>query len=287
MLGVALIDKPQGLSSHDAIYRVRRALGIRKIGHAGTLDPNATGLLVMAIGDATRFLPYLQLEPKVYEGVAKLGVSTTTQDSEGEVVQSADAGHVTLEQLKSQVGRLTGEIEQIPPMYSAVQVDGQRLYKLARKGETVERKPRRVTVHEFRLVSLDDGLLSFRVVCSGGTYVRTLAHDLGEAAGVGAHLVSLRRVSMGAFDVSNACSPEDVTVDRLLALEDALAPMPAIRLGEDATELARHGGEFSFAGEVPGDKLALLDDGGVYAVAVRIAGATWRPERVLPPKAGG
>src|SRR5688572_30119921 len=146
MLGVALVDKPQGMSSHDAVYGARRALGIRKIGHAGTLDPNATGLLVMAIGDATRFLPYLQVEPKVYEAVAKLGIATTTQDVEGDVVAIRPVPKLTRDQIQAEASKLTGEIDQIPPMYSAIQVGGQRLYKLARKGEVVERAPRSVRV---------------------------------------------------------------------------------------------------------------------------------------------
>jgi tRNA pseudouridine55 synthase len=281
MLGIALVDKPQGLSSHDAIYRVRRALGIKKVGHAGTLDPNATGLLVMAIGDATRFLPYLQLEPKVYEGVARLGVSTTTQDSEGEVVRKSDASGVTIDALSEHAARFVGDIEQIPPMYSAVQIGGQRLYKLARKGEIVERQPRPVTIHEFDLLSLDDGLLTFRVVCSGGTYVRTLAHDLGDSLGVGANLVSLRRLRIGAFEVVDGCPPEELTMERLIPLEQALTPMPALRLAGPDTQLAKHGGEFRLEVDVLGDQVALVDDRGVYAVAVRIDGTLWRPARVL------
>jgi tRNA pseudouridine55 synthase len=282
MLGIALVDKPKGMSSHDAVYRARRALGIRKIGHAGTLDPNATGLLVMAVGEATRFLPYLHLEPKVYEGVAQLGITTTTQDVEGEVVARRPVGDVSLASVRQAVAALTGEIQQIPPMYSAVQVGGQRLYKLARSGHTVERSPRTVTVHEFMIDALADDKVTFRVVCSGGTYVRTLAHDLGEALGTGANLVSLRRTQIGEFEVAEAVSPEELTPCSIVPLIDALAPMPAIRLGGDAAERAKHGGEFTVSADTPSDYLALVDDAGVYAIAKRVEGACWRPERVLP-----
>ena len=281
MLGIALVDKPQGMSSHDAVYQVRRALGIKKIGHAGTLDPNATGLLVMAVGEATKFLPYLHLEPKVYEGVAVLGATTTTQDAEGEVETVRPVPDLTIEDLQSAAAQLTGEIEQIPPMYSAIQIGGQRLYKLARKGEVVERAPRTVTVSEFTVVHSEGGKVEFRVVCSGGTYVRTLARDLGELLGTGAHLASLRRTSTGTFSVVKAVLPENVEPQSLIPLQDALAHMPAIRLPDPITESAKHGGEFAFAGEVLGEYLALLDDAGVYAVAARIGNSLWRPERVL------
>jgi len=282
MLGIALVDKPQGMSSHDAVYKARRALGIKKIGHAGTLDPNATGLLVMAVGEATRFLPYLQLEPKVYEGVAVLGVTTATQDIEGEVLDRRSVQGVSIHDVRKAAAGLTGELQQIPPMYSAIQIDGQRLYKLARKGQVVERPPRAITVHEFAVESFEDDRVTFRVVCSGGTYVRTLAHDLGEALGTGAHLASLRRTRIGGFEVGLANAPEDLELKSLIPLVDALTPMPAIRLSGPAAERAKHGGEFAFAGDTTSNHLALIDDAGVYAVATRLEGIFWRPERVLP-----
>jgi tRNA pseudouridine55 synthase len=282
MLGIALVDKPLGLSSHDAIYGARRALGIKKIGHAGTLDPNATGLLVMAIGEATRFLPYLALEPKVYEGVARLGAATSTQDSEGEVISEAPADHVTLKDVVEAAERFTGNIEQVPPMFSAVQVGGQRLYKIARAGGEVERKARSTHVESFEIESLSDSSFAFRVVCAGGTYVRTLAHDLGESLGVGAHLTALRRTDIGTFSINDSVPPDELTPDRLMPLDVALPHIPAVRLPEAATAMAKHGGEFTFAGDLKGGYLLLLDDAGVYAIAVRIDGNTWRPERVVP-----
>ncbi|MEO7454546.1 MAG: tRNA pseudouridine(55) synthase TruB [Fimbriimonadales bacterium] len=282
MFGIALVDKPQGLSSHDAIYRARRALGIRKIGHAGTLDPNATGLLVMAIGHATRFLPYLRLEPKVYEGTAKLGTSTTTQDSEGEPVWVGLVGDITFVDIESAACQFVGEIQQIPPMYSAIQIDGQRLYKIARKGGEVERPTRTISVKSFEITGYEDETFSFRIVCSGGTYVRTLAHDLGAVLGVGAHLTELRRTGAGDFSVQDAVPPVDLSEASLMPLEAALPHIPAVRLPQPATEAARHGNDFHYAADVSGDRLLLLDDSGVFAIAARLDGSTWRPERVIP-----
>lgn len=282
MSGILLVDKPAGISSHDAIYRVRRALGIRKIGHTGTLDPIATGLLVMAVGDATRFLLYLETNPKVYEGTARLGISTTTQDSEGEVVSRRPIDGVELDTIRDAAAQHTGEIEQIPPMFSAVKVEGKRLYKLARQGVEVERKPRRVTVTEFEPLAYGTGLLSFRVQCSTGTYVRTLVHDLGEALCVGAHMTSLRRTRMGRFEVADAKLPESCGIADLTPLEDALSPIPMIRLPEDVAIRARQGNEFAFTGEVPGDLLGLLDDAGFFAIARKLDKGLWQPERVVP-----
>jgi tRNA pseudouridine55 synthase len=283
MLGIALVDKPAGISSHDAIYRARRALGLRKIGHAGTLDPMASGLLVMAVGDATRFLRYLQTDPKTYVGEARLGVTTTTQDAEGEVVETREAQGVTRSAIERAAESFVGEIDQIPPMYSAVKIGGERLYKLARKGKEVERAPRRVTVSMFTVTAAAVGAFSFEVVCSAGTYVRTLVHDLGERVGVGAHLTSLRRTRSGAFSVEDASAPDLLTESGLLTVEQALAHLLAIRLPEPQTERANHGNDFAFAGEVANERVALLDERGVFAVARRIEENVWRPERALPP----
>ena len=283
MLGIGLVDKPLGLSSHDAIYRVRRALGIRKIGHAGTLDPNATGLLVMAVGQATRFLPYLVTDPKTYTGVARLGVSTSTQDSEGEILQERPV-NVELSQIEAAAAKFVGSILQLPPMYSAIQVNGIRLYKLARQGVEVDREARQVTIQEFVVSGLAGDELSFTVTCSAGTYIRTLVNDLGEALGCGAHLMSLRRTRSGHFSVKDASPPEELTPAKLLTLEDALAPLPMVRLPEPIANAARHGNEFPLSGEVQGDTLGLLGEEGLFAIARRLPSGMWGPERVLPPK---
>jgi len=284
MLGILLVDKPAGISSHDAIYRVRRALSIRKIGHTGTLDPLATGLLVMAVGDATRFLPFLNTEPKSYVGSAQLGVSTTTQDSEGEEVEVRSTEGIDSGQVRDACSKLVGRIGQIPPMYSAVKVDGKRLYKLARQGIEVDRPVRTVEVFELDCVLDEAGVLGFHVACTSGTYVRTLIHDLGSLLGVGAHLTALRRTAVGAFTVDDAVAPEFATPESLLPLQECLAHIPMTRLPGPMAQLVRHGSEFAFATEITGDLLGIIDDNGLYAVAKRVDDRFWRPVRNLPFK---
>lgn len=281
MLGIVLVDKPKGMSSHDAVYRLRRALGIRKIGHAGTLDPLATGLLVMAVGDATRFLPYLTTNPKTYRGAAQLGRSTTTQDSEGETVEEFPCAHVGYDEVAAACSEMTGQIRQVPPMYSAVKVGGKRLYKMARQGVELDRQTREVLVSQFSCLSYDRGRFEFEVTCSSGTYVRTLVHDLGANLGVGAHMTELRRLRAGAFDVAAAKPPEEVTADDVLPLEQALAPLPCVPVPPIAVAKARNGNDVALHIEVDGDTVCLLDDGEVFAIAKRM-GSFWRPIRCVP-----
>jgi tRNA pseudouridine55 synthase len=282
MLGILLVDKPPGITSHDAIYRARRALGIRKIGHTGTLDPLATGLLVMAVGPATRFLPFLNTEPKVYVGSAQLGITTTTQDSEGEVIEQRSIDGLEPTSVEVACSQFVGRIDQVPPMYSAVKIDGKRLYKLARQGIEVERKTRTVEVFGFDCTLREGGVLEFRVRCSSGTYVRTLMHDLGGLLGVGAHMTALRRTHSGGFNVIDAIAPESATPELLCSLEECLDPMPMMRLPEPVADRVRHGNEFPLAAQVPGDLLGLIDDQGLYAVAKRLSDGLWRPIRNLP-----
>ncbi len=218
------LDKPAGMTSFDVIRRLRPLLGTRKIGHAGTLDPMATGLLICLIGNATKAQDHFLGQAKAYEATIRLGESTPSQDAETEVSERGDASSVSDDAFRAAAEALTGEIEQIPPMYSAVKVQGQRLYKAARKGEEVDRAARPVVVYRFDIDAVrgpdesggPDGTrdVDVFVACSKGTYVRTLAHDLGEALGVGGHLVRLRRTHIGDFDVANAW-----TLD---ALADAL-----------------------------------------------------------------
>lgn len=282
MCGILLIDKPPGVTSHDVINEVRRRLGIRRVGHAGTLDPICSGLLVIAIGPATRLLRFLPLEPKEYEGVMKLGEATDTQDAEGAVIQSADASHLTLEALVQEAGHLVGEVEQLPPMYSAVKVAGKKLYEYARAGKAVEREPRTVTIYRFDVTSLEAPLARFWVRCSGGTYVRTLVHDLGERLGVGAHVVELRRTVAGMFRVEDAVPIKDVDEAQLIPPEEALDPMPMVRLPRPLAEVASHGGIVRVPHQAPGKYLGLLDpEGHLIAVACETERG-WQPEVVLP-----
>jgi tRNA pseudouridine55 synthase len=236
--GVVLIDKPKGITSHDAVDRVRGALGIRKVGHAGTLDPMATGLLVMGVGRATRLLRFLGALDKEYEGTVRLGEETDTLDAEGTVLRTGPV-EVDQEALRRAMVELTGEIEQRPPAYSAVKVGGRRLYRAARAGEPVEAPPRRVRVHAFDLLRFDGRDADVRVVCSSGTYVRVLAADLGARLGSGAHLVRLVRTRIGPFRAEDA-SPPDHPGDPL-PMAAAVAHLPRVDLEEEEAEAARHG----------------------------------------------
>ncbi|GJQ33676.1 MAG: tRNA pseudouridine synthase B [Ignavibacteriaceae bacterium] len=204
-----LVDKPLDLTSFDVIYRLRRFLHIKKIGHAGTLDPKATGLLIVCTGKSTKKIDSYMGLPKEYTGTMMLGEQTPSMDRETEVHISSDTSHVTPELLKKAVEELTGEIEQIPPMYSAVAKNGTRLYSLARQGKTIEREPRKVVVEQFEITGYSHPVISFRVVCSKGTYIRVLAHDLGEKLGCGAHLSSLRRTAIGDFRVEDALTIQE------------------------------------------------------------------------------
>lgn len=203
-----IFDKPLDLTSFDVIYRLRRILHIQKIGHAGTLDPKATGLLIVCTGKSTKKIDSYMGLPKEYTGTMVLGEQTPSMDSETEVSLKHDISFVTIEAVEKAAQSLTGEIDQIPPMYSAVSKNGQRLYSLARKGETIEREPRRVVVEEFEIIDFSPPIVKFRVLCSKGTYIRVLAHDLGQKLGCGAWLSSLRRTAIGEFRVDDAVTIE-------------------------------------------------------------------------------
>jgi tRNA pseudouridine55 synthase len=216
--GVLVCDKPAGMTSHDVVARVRRLAGQRRVGHGGTLDPPATGVLVVALGRATRLLPYLPMEPKRYLAVIAFGAETDTLDAAGTVVAEADAAEVDGPALERALAGFLGVQEQVPPMVSAVKVGGERLYAKARRGETVEREPREVTIHALELRELAGGerpVATVVVTCSGGTYVRALAADLGRALGTLAHLAGLRRTAAGSFGEADAHP-----LDELQALAD-------------------------------------------------------------------
>ena len=236
--GLVLIDKPKGITSHDAVDAVRRALGTRKVGHAGTLDPMATGLLVMGVGRGTRFLRFLAELDKEYEGIGRLGVETDTLDAEGEVVRTADVD-VDEASLREAMGALTGEIEQRPPAHSAVKVGGERLYKAARRGEIVEAPIRRVRVESFDLIRFEPPDFDFRVICSSGTYVRSLVADVGARLGCGAHLTHLVRTRIGPYRRAEAAAPDAVRDP--LPIERAVAHLPRVDLEEEEARAARHG----------------------------------------------
>src|SRR5262245_42055537 len=202
--GALLVDKPAGPTSHDVVGNIRRQFGLKKVGHAGTLDPNATGLLVLLLGRATKLSEKLMSGDKVYEGTCCFGETTNSYDADGELVSSLPVPVLTVDELNEQARTFTGDHMQVPPMVSAVKKDGVPLYKLARKGVEVERKPKLIHIFSFRFSAYAEPVGSFRVACTKGTYVRSLVHDLGQKIGCGAHLTTLRRLASGSFDVGQA-----------------------------------------------------------------------------------
>lgn len=285
MLGILLVDKPAGCTSHDVVDVVRRRLQTRRVGHAGTLDPLATGALVVAVGSATRFLQYLPLEPKIYVGEVTFGVETTTMDAEGEVVsqQSPPGGLETL--LRNAIRRFTGLIQQVPPMHSAVKKDGKPLYKYARAGIEVERKARTVHIDSIDVLDVSHSAAQLRVVCSGGTYIRSLACDLGREIGCGAHLSALRREAVGIFSIDRAIPLDQVSRERLIPLKDALGPLETVRLDADQALSIREGRSVQAHAEHLGELVGLIGpEGAVFGIA-RANGHMLQPECVIPSEA--
>lgn len=256
--GLVVVDKPTGWTSHDVVAKSRGLLGTRKVGHAGTLDPDATGVLLLGVGKATKLLRFLSPLGKRYIGEVRLGVDTSTLDSSGEVTAIHDLASVTIDDVARAAAGFVGAIEQIPPMVSAVKVDGKRLHELAREGKEVDRAPRPVTIHalavaevgpevaaleriggietpEFTAAAAGGSGISFQVdvTCSSGTYIRTLAQDLGAALGGGAHLVRLRRVSVGPYTLDDAVPLELVAPERALPMADAVRHLPRIEVDEE------------------------------------------------------
>jgi tRNA pseudouridine55 synthase len=214
--GAILVDKPAGPTSHDVVDAIRRKFGIKKVGHCGTLDPNATGLLIIVLGRGTKLSERLMGDDKVYEGTIKFGEETDSYDSDGELTGSLPIMPMTLDELNEEAAKFIGDQMQIPPMVSAIKKDGVPLYKLARKGIEVEREPRLVHIYNFRFTDYAEPLGQFRVACTKGTYIRSIAHDLGQKLGCGAHLTTLRRGASGRFDVKDA-----LTLDAVLKLSPA------------------------------------------------------------------
>jgi tRNA pseudouridine55 synthase len=223
--GVLLVDKPRDHTSHDVIARLRGKLRMRKIGHAGTLDPMATGLLIVLVGKATRVSQYLISLDKEYEGTIELGKITDSQDAEGQVMETRPVPPLTEAEVRAAIQGFMGDQYQTPPMYSAIKVEGVPLYKMARRGEEIEREPRFIRVIEWELTRFAPPLLDFRLRCSKGTYVRTLAHDLGQKLGCGAHLAALRRTATDRFNVSQALTLEQIEALSLPEISQRLIPV--------------------------------------------------------------
>ena len=286
--GIVVVDKPAGMTSHDVVARLRRFFGTRKVGHAGTLDPMATGVLVVGIERATKILGQLALETKSYEATIRLGQATTTDDAEGEITATTDASAVTDEAIDAGVSALTGEIDQVPSSVSAIKVAGRRAYDMVRSGEEVVLKSRRVTVSRFDVLerTRDGGVIDLVVVvdCSTGTYIRALARDLGDALGVGGHLTALRRTAVGPFGLDVARTLDDLERSPELSLDldaAALAAFPRRDIDAEQAEGLRHGRWLDARGDT-GVVAAVGPDGRVAAL-VSESGRRAAPVVVMRP----
>ena len=285
--GLIVVDKPAGMTSHDVVDRIRKAFGTSKVGHAGTLDPDATGVLLIGLGRATRLLSYAQESSKRYRAVASFGKTTTTQDASGEVVDERPASF-TRDELEAAAARFVGEIEQVPPMVSAVRVAGQRLHKLARMGKEVERKPRALTIHELRVEDFTQGEhpeATLDVRCSAGTYIRTLINDIGEALGCGAHMKSLVRTEAGGFTLQDAVPLEQAGPHHLRPIVDAVRELFRFEVDADAARLVSNGRPLNLFGtRLPGvqdgDRVAVVSSDDLLGV-YELKGERLMPDRVM------
>jgi tRNA pseudouridine55 synthase len=288
--GFLLVDKPQGWTSHDVVDAARRWFGTQRVGHLGTLDPLATGVLPLAIRAATKLVPYLVEEGKSYVGCIQLGVETDTLDADGEVLHRYAGAFPDEAVVRKNLAEFVGEIEQIPPMFSAVKQSGVPLHRLAREGKEVERAPKKVRIDCIDLLKYESPLIEVRVDCSPGTYVRTLADDLGRRLGCGAHLRNLRRTRSGPFELSGARTVESLAGDaQQNQIEGHVIPaaevlgLPIVELGPEETRRVKNGGEVGASvGLVPGGRVAAMEPGGeMLAVMEVLPGRRLKPLRVL------
>jgi tRNA pseudouridine55 synthase len=287
MHGFLNIDKPAGMTSHDVVARVRRlvARGL-KVGHAGTLDPAATGVLPVALGHATRLIEYLGDARKGYAGLVRLGVTTSTEDAEGEVTGVSPVPPLSPELIEAALAPLRGTIMQVPPMYSALHHQGQRLYDLARAGQTVELAARPVQIDALTWELIGPETLAIQVICGKGTYIRSLARDMGAALGCGAHLAGLRRTLVGPFAVGGAVALADLQADPgrlpglLASLDVALAGWPVAQLDAEGARRVRNGLRVAL-GDLPGERARAYDATGALLAVLRREGEAWRPEKVF------
>ena len=280
--GLVLIDKPKDWTSHDVVAKMRGILGTRKVGHAGTLDPMATGLLILGVNQGTKLLQYLLGSNKAYTATIRLGQSTISDDAESEVLESIDAGQITQAQIDSEIRNLTGTFDQIPSSVSAKKVDGERAYDLVRAGKEVELKAKTITIDNFQRtgeVKHHDGLVDFdvEVSCSTGTYIRALARDLGKALGVGGHLIALRRTSIAGFSVND--STEMTVEPNLIDLKTSAAQLfESFEISEQQETDLRHGKQIAL--DAPHDALALTRQGQLVAL-VEKAGEIYKSMAVF------
>ncbi len=289
--GFLIVDKPPGRTSHDIVDAARRWLGTQRIGHLGTLDPQATGVLPLAVRDATKLIPFVSSEPKVYRGIIRLGVETDTFDGDGEITHRYEGPLPAVPRIEEALGAFVGEHEQVPPMYSAVKQGGVPLYRLARRGERVEREPRKVRISSFALLSAELPDLEVRVVCSPGTYVRVLASDLGFQLGCGAYLKTLCRLQSGPFTLEQAHASSELeraaeagSIGTLLMRPATALGLPTLRLRPDEARRVRNGAALVPGGSTRqvGERIAALDPTGTLIAILEVAeDRRLRPLRVL------
>lgn len=289
LFGFLNINKPQGITSHDVVARVRRALAVKKVGHAGTLDPMATGVLIVCLGNATRLSEYVMDATKGYSATVHLGVETDTYDAEGRVLYEHDTSGITRAEVERLLPLFTGDIQQVPPMFSAIKQGGRKLYELARDGKVVERQPRDVTIHSLTISCWSPPHFSLDVSCSAGTYIRSLAHDIGASLGVGASLSALERTSSGNFRVQDALSLDDLLADpnwqrHLIAPEQALEGFFATTLAGSAVNDIFNGRSIPRSETVTEGTVAMgYDLGGHLLAVLRADGDSWKPQKVFYP----
>ena len=289
MDGILNLNKPQGLTSHDVVSEVRKLADQRRVGHAGTLDPMATGVLIVCLGRATRMVEYLMDSPKTYVGTVRLGVTTETYDAEGSVIDERSTAGIDRADIENELAGLRGDILQVPPMYSALKRDGKPLYRLAREGVTVERDPRPVHIHSLEVIDWALPDVTLKVVCSPGTYIRSLAHDLGQGLGCGAHLAALTRLASGDFSLEESIPLSELNSERLpellLPLDTALMRYPALQLSETEVNAVLNGRAVS-ATEPANSRLARAygPDGAFLAVLEYWSReGVWHPRKVFHP----
>jgi tRNA pseudouridine55 synthase len=249
--GIVVVDKPEGPTSFDVCARVRRVMGTREVGHCGTLDPLATGVMVVAVGSYTRLVRVLVADDKRYTATIAFGASTTTDDREGEVLERGDASRLTGDDVRAALAPLRGKQLQVPPVFSAVHVDGERAYKKARRGDAVEMKPREIVIHEASLVSFAGGVAVVDVHCGKGTYIRALARDLGARLGVPAHLAALRRTAAGAYTLTDAVPLDDLAPTSLKTGVGAVRGVPLVEVDEAAARALAQGKRVRHASALP------------------------------------
>ncbi|HCU84835.1 MAG TPA: tRNA pseudouridine(55) synthase TruB [Methylophilus sp.] len=268
--GVLLLDKPYGFSSNQALQKVKWLYQAQKAGHTGTLDPLATGVLPICLGEATKFAQHLTDENKTYVATVKFGVTTTTGDKEGDVISQVDC-HITREDVERVLPQFMGEITQVPPMYSALKVNGKPLYEYARDGVELERAPRQVTIHALRVLGCADNSAEIEVCCSKGTYIRTLGEDIGKVLQAGAHLTALRRTATATYQIAHTVSIEaleQMTAEQrdalLLPVDTAITALPKILLQEDAAYYFKQGNPVWVSGSIPAGELRIYSEAGLF-----------------------